>query len=370
MVRKLFQWQLCVYSLILILSCSRTGPTIKHEELFFLDLGVMGDELDFFERDGTLFFDRKIDILMRDGLFYISNPSLGKIMKFSNYGDILSLIYNEHYNLPFKKNDSNYRVTTWNFQNVGLMAVDSDGAIYVDDRIEVDADLLGPVAFDRVILRFNSNGEYTDFLGQEGKNTSPLPFISELKITKDDDLIATTRNQEDWEIYCYNNAGDLLYPAIILPTSLVRAEDDPSITFAINTIKTDVTGEFLFISAAGLAENKTEVLPRMFVYDIKQRKILRSFLFPLGKLGQGFDLIGSDLNRHLYFVKDIIRNSEQLGYELQVVDSYGNVVRNAILTNQLKEPPISTSMSVSMDGIIYAIFAYRFGAEVVWWRQM
>lgn len=362
----------CLWSFLLILhlSCSRSGPAIKHEELFFLNLGVMGDELDFFERDGTLFFDRKIDILMRDGLFFVTNPSLGKVMKFSNYGDILSLIYNEQFNLPFKKNDLNYRVTTWNFQNIGLMAVDSEGLVYVDDRIEVDADLLGPLSFDRVILRFNGNGEYMDFLGQEGKNSSPLPYISELKTTKDNNLIAITRNQSDWQIYCYDKSGNLAYPVVIIPTSLVQQQSDPNVKFEINSVVPDVTGEFLFISAAGLAENKTEVLPRMFVYDLAQKEILRSFLFPLGKLGEGFDLIGSDLSQQLYFVRDVSRNREQLGYELQVFDTFGNVVKTAMLTNKLKESPISTSISVSPDGIVYALFAYSFGAEVVWWREI
>ena len=359
-----------VCTLVSLLGCSGKGPAIKHEELFSLNLGVMADELDYFERDGTLFFDKKIDILMRDGIFYISNPSLGKVMKFSNYGDILSLIYNEQSNLPFKKNDLGFRVTTWNFQNIGLLAVDDEGGMYVDDRIEVDADLLGPIPFDRVILRFDSNGEYIDFLGQEGKNTSPLPFITELKTTRNNLLMAVTRDQDTWKVYAYDSQGDLAFPAISLPASLVHPDDDPDITFQVSRITPDTTGEFLYISAAGLTKSKTEVLPRMFLYSLAENKIIRSFLFPLGKLGEGFSLIGSDMAQNLYFTRDLVKNGEQTGYELQVLDSYGAVIRSAMLMHELKEPPISTSMAVSEDGIVYALFAYSFGAEVVWWRPV
>lgn len=349
-------------------NCKNKGPAIKHEELFTLNLGVMADELDYFERDGTLFFDKKIEILMRDGLFYITNPSLGKVMKFSNYGDILSLIYNEENNLPFKKNDLGFRVTAWNFQNIGSIAVDEEGYIYIDDRIEIDADLPGPVALDRVILRFDNNGEYIDFLGQEGKNSSPLPFITTLKTTKNGLLTAVARDQEFWKIYVYNRRGESEFPVITLSSALTYPEADPDITFRITGITPDANGNFLYISAAGLTKTKTEVLPRMFVYSIKENKIIRSFLFPLGKSGEGFTLIGSDLMKNLYFTRDLVKNGEQTGYELQVLDHEGALIRSATLTHQMKEPPISTSISVSDDGIIYALFSYSFGAEVVWWR--
>ncbi|MGL4524594.1 MAG: LIC_12708 family protein [Spirochaetia bacterium] len=358
-----------IYCLLSVLACSGPSRTLKKQDLFSLSLGVMEDEIDFFERDGTLFFDRKIDIFMRDGLFFVTNPTLGKVMKFSSYGDILSLIYNERYNLPFKTNDQIYRVSTWGFQNIGHLTVDSQGNLYVDDRIEVDAESLGMVTTDRVILKFNSNGEYEGFLGQEGKNGIPLSYILGLETTKDDALVAVTRSEKSWNIYIYEKDQSLRFDPIEIATSIPSPDGNADLVFQINAIKADRNARYLYLSASGIVAGVSEILPRMLIYNIEKRRFEGNFLFPLAKQGKEFEFLGCDNEDQLYFVRDISKTGAHLAYELQILNTQGVMLESILLASDLKEPTISTNIKVSADGIVYALLTYGFGLDTIWWRH-
>lgn len=56
-------------------------------------MGKAEDQIDLIQLPGMPFKERS-RIVMKNGLFYISNGNTGKVMEFNSYGDILTLYYN------------------------------------------------------------------------------------------------------------------------------------------------------------------------------------------------------------------------------------------------------------------------------------
>ena len=70
---------------------------MEREDLFHLKYGSFEDELNlsrFYEKEENV----ASQIFMKDGFFYISNSEAKKVMKFTSFGDLLSLYYNPDFN--------------------------------------------------------------------------------------------------------------------------------------------------------------------------------------------------------------------------------------------------------------------------------
>jgi hypothetical protein len=188
----------------------------------------MEDQIDLFNLDGDR-SKQKTDIAMRDGLLYISNGNGGKVVRYNSYGDLLFMIYNEETNptpLTLKPNtDSQGIVTRWSFpyprSEPGLITVDSRKHIYVEDRAEEGAssfDVENRALLDRVVLHFNIDGLFVNYLGQTGVGGTPFPTIIGLYTSVQNELAVVCRLPTGWNIYWFDAGGSLLY--------LVQLEND------------------------------------------------------------------------------------------------------------------------------------------------
>ena len=77
-------------------SCAgRESPSVamKREQLFSLGYGPAEDQLDLFQMDRAQ-STQKTCLTMREGIFYIANGAGGKVVRYSSFGDPLSMIYN------------------------------------------------------------------------------------------------------------------------------------------------------------------------------------------------------------------------------------------------------------------------------------
>jgi len=72
---------------------------VDRQNLFRLDIGKLENQIDLFGLDQSPVM-LKTRIAMRDGIFYISDSKAQKVMKFTSYGDLLSMIYNQETNPP------------------------------------------------------------------------------------------------------------------------------------------------------------------------------------------------------------------------------------------------------------------------------
>ena len=87
---------LCVVAPIFYNSCAPSespSVAVKRERLFSLGYGPAEDQLDLFQLDGSK-ASLKTCMTMSEGIFYIANGAGSKVVRYSSFGDPLSMIYN------------------------------------------------------------------------------------------------------------------------------------------------------------------------------------------------------------------------------------------------------------------------------------
>ena len=202
----------------LISGCNRSAkiPQVEREDLFTLDIGKLEDQIALFNLEGDQGI-RRAGITMRNGLFYISDGNQGKILRYNSYGDLLFMIYNEETNPPpltLKPLTEGSVVTRWAvpypLQEPGEITVDSRKHIYVRDRLPYERhsfDTESKALLDNVILHFDEDGRFVEYLGREGVGGSPFPNIEALYVSLKDDLAVVCRLPTGWNIYWYDSEG-------------------------------------------------------------------------------------------------------------------------------------------------------------------
>jgi hypothetical protein len=201
--------------------CSRQEiDSIAREDLFTLEIGRMEDQLALYSLEGDRGLSR-VGLTMRDGLFYISDGNGNKIVRYNSYGDLLFMIYNEESNpapLSLRTNiDENVTATRWAFtyplREPGRIVVDSRKHIYVEDRLPDDRhgyDSEGRALLDSVVLHFDQDGRFIEYLGQGGIGGGPLSRIAGLYTSVRDELVVVCREAAGWTVHWYSANGDML----------------------------------------------------------------------------------------------------------------------------------------------------------------
>ncbi|MDR0496029.1 MAG: hypothetical protein LBH42_00275 [Treponema sp.] len=202
-------------------ACSKTTkvPQVEREDLFSLYIGKIEDQIAF-----NLGGDHGINrsgIVMKDGLFYISDGNGGKILRYNSYGDLLFMIYNEDTNPPpmtLKPLSEGNLVTRWAVTypllEPGQITVDSRKHIYVRDRLPYERhsfDTETKALLSNIILHFDADGKFLEYLGREGIGGSPFPIIDGLYTSLRDELAVVCRLPDGWDIYWYNAEGVFLF---------------------------------------------------------------------------------------------------------------------------------------------------------------
>ena len=215
-----------VLSLILFFAlfsaCQARAPItqVEREDLFTLQIGRLEDQLALFDLDGDRGL-RRANIAMRNGLFYISDSNGGKILRYTSYGDLLFMIYNQDINPPpltLRPLSDTHLVTRWAvphpLREPGKITVDSRQHIFVRDALPYDRHSFDPESralLNNVILHFDADGRFVNYIGREGIGGSPFPRIVGLFTSAGDELAVVCRVLAGWEIYWFSPEGILLF---------------------------------------------------------------------------------------------------------------------------------------------------------------
>ena len=242
----------------ILLSCDQSGQIrfVQREDLFNLDIGIMEDQLALFNFDGTRGM-RRTDIAMRDGLFYISDGNGGKILRFNSYGDLLFMIFNEETNPPpltLRPLVEGSLVTRWAVSHPllepGKISVDSRNNIFVRDRLPYERrgfDAETGVLLDNVVLHFDADGRFVDYLGREGIGGTPFPRIEGLFTTLDDELVVVCRLPTGWNIYWFDSEGFFLFVVQLENDAIPIPPDREDVVPSLDTISVGLHARRLFI---------------------------------------------------------------------------------------------------------------------------
>ncbi len=383
--------------LLFLFGCREKGvEEIKKEVLFSLEFGKLENQIDLFQLKGRV-FNSKNRVFMRDGIFYIANGNSNKIMEFSSYGDLLFLLYNPKINPePFmlkREINPNERTTKFavpfDLEGIGDIVVDSRNDIYVENKIGRDRwvkDKKKGIILNRVVSHFKKNGEFINFLGQEGIGGTPFPFIEDLFLVNENEPVVVTRDPLNWEVFWFYDSGDLRYHVVLNENSF-REKAESDVKYEIEKVVPDCSNFKLYIvvsSYRDIIDPSTKVRSgierrgaSIYEFDLVNQHMKSLIVVPTSgvkkeKIGEkeveipapSYEFFGITNDRIFFFLKydDLNR------YTLLTIDEKGETVEKRVII--LDDSQLAFKyLRLSPEGIIYGLIADEKKASVVWWRS-
>ena len=393
--------------IILSFSCSRnqTISTIREEKLFTVNYGKYENELYLFNLSNLGQINTKL--YMKDGFFFISDDNAKKIMQMTSYGDLIGIIYNPETNpepsfLRKIQNSGNsnsdltqQKTTTQTaqkhlFNKLSNIAVNSDKNIFVVDQISEERqeqDLQTKTILKEVVLRFSNDGKFIDYIGQEGPGGTPFPFIKDIFVTKNNELIVTCVINDGHEVFWFSPSGFLKYTIPIKTESIPLIQKDElensEVFITIDKIIPDYTKQKLFIKTdyhktvidteanvqSGIEYFQTLLHP----LNVENGQYEESLVIPpyedivtdgFSKLtyNTSFDFLGVTESGWFFFIAP-----DNTGYVIQMIQPNGQrIIKRHLDYN--RDKTVYLNFSLSDEGIISALLATTEKAQVVWWR--
>jgi len=380
------------FAIVQLVSCGNNRvDTIQREDLFYLEIGPMEDQIALYRLDGTRGI-RTICFSMREGLFYISDGNSGKVVHYNSFGDLLFMIYNEDTNpapLTLRTNISeDEHATRWAFtfplEEPGWITVDSRKHIFVEDRIPYHQQFNDPETrawLDGIILHFDQDGRFIHFLGREGIGGSPFPRIVGLASSVRDELAVICRVPDGWEIYWFSPNGNLLF-LVKIPSNMIPAHPDmPEAHGVIDSITASIDSRNLFIKvdysrdtldqSTNIRTGSIPVSSFIWTLNVEDGSYTSFVEVPLFELLEG----GRPSNFHVFYsMLGAARGGRTLLY-FPIDEGYALLYVNLNNRNQRRgmiyispEERIFNDFYLSPEGILCAMLVDNYRINMTWWR--
>src|SRR5574344_735002 len=211
----------CVAAVAMLLNgCanSKVVSTLEKDMLFTLTYGNFEDQINLFDLAGV--GEINTNIAMKDGFFYIANGESKKIMETNSYGDLRSLYYNKDTNpapsfiQSGKTAGATQKSIVYPFNEISGIAVDARKYLYVVDVLPLErqeVDDATKQVLSQIVLRFDGNGSFVDYIGRQGPGGTPLPYIKNIYTTDNNELVVVCRVKDGFVAYWYAMTGYLMY---------------------------------------------------------------------------------------------------------------------------------------------------------------
>jgi len=389
---------------VLVVGCQkREIEELVGTELFSLSMGKLDNQIDMFPAaNGSA--EKKTSVCMRDGWFYIANGAASKVMVFSSYGDLISLLYDARTNprplfadsqpeMPAtapRDQVSTRTAVAYPFLDLGEIAVASDKTLYVEDSVpeaKIVKDSDHGVLLTRVVLRFDRRGKFAGYLGQEGLGGTPFPYIMALHVTTSNQLVVVARLPQSWEVFWYSSEGTLLY-RVEIDGAHLPATELKGVTPSLVKIVPDLRNPFLYLvvylyreaaedQSHSSAAQGSSVVARVFRLNLRTRQYDSSIELPRNpprKETSGLttqeipsppsDLIGVSASGYYYLLGFADSNL----YSLQILDPAGRVRAQRYIVIEDSELTFR-DLRLSQTGLVYGLLVDQTTAHVIWWRS-
>lgn len=385
---------LCVSLVTLFAGCSRSSgvASLEKKEIFTLDYGNFENQLNVFDISGVN--DINTSLVMRNGFFYVMNAEARKIMEMSSYGDLITFYYNPQYNKsPSYADDTNAKASTrraveYEFNELASITVDSRKHLYAVDKLPLDRqeqDSENRQVLSQIVLRFDSEGKFIDYIGQQGPGGVPFPFIKSIHATNNDELVVIAYSNDSYIIYWFSSDGYLLYKVPISNQNIPSPYGDDSVRnwHSVGNIVPDYNSRMLYLKIDYYSSYVDEAshlqsginFNGSYVYSLNVED--GRFGEPLEILpyteqnAAGFsnehyeipyDFLGVTENGWLFFIINT-----DYGFNIQMIQRDGQRILKRNLPVNRKDI-LYYSLDLSNTGILSVLFVRNDKAEVNWWR--
>lgn len=400
----------CIYKLILFFilgafvslffGCKKRASdvaVIQENTLFSLPYGNFDGEINLFSmRD---IGDISTTLVMQDGFFFIVNGESQKILETNSYGDLLAVYYNKaHYEqagntLPDAPSSKGL---WWPVGGEGAQflwsgkcaiggAFDNKLRFFVVASVPKGKSLHSKddnLQLQQVIVVIDpKDGETPNsfIIGQEGVKGSPFPFIKNIFVTENNELVVVAVTNEGLEVFWYSVDCELRYKVVL------KKQDIPHATGSIvmlDQIVSDPYSDKLFIKVdyymphieadtlqqSGIDYTETLIYP----FDVKEA--LFGDPVPIPPFTQGvsqgkdlssvyklpYDFLGVTKNGTFFFITTTVE-----GFNIEAVHGASVAKRNFLIDH---DDVLYYSFHLAKSGIVSALLAYKERVDVVWWR--
>jgi hypothetical protein len=382
---------------VLAFSCQRSQriPSVTREDLFSLDIGRMEDQIALYNLEGDRGV-RRADLAMRDGLFYISDGNGGKILRYNSYGDLLFMIYNEETNPPpmsLKPLREDTVLTRWAvsypLHEPGEITVDSRKHIFVRDRLPYERHSVDPESralLDNIILHFDADGRFVEYLGRDGIGGNPFPKIEGLFSSQRDELAVVCRLPTGWNIYWFEADGRPLFVVYLKNESIPVPPDRDMVIPSLDSISVAPDARKLYIKVdyyRDIFDESTNTRTGnepdssvIWVMNAETDSWEKTVEVPF------FEYTSTEQNRRvtsrmLYSLLGVIRDGKiflsfpvEEGYSILLLtpDPGSGMEQQPGFIQVRNEELQFNAFDLSADGILSALLVDEWKARLVWWR--
>jgi hypothetical protein len=382
--------------LFLFGSCSdERVPSVARENLFTLEIGRLEDQIDLFNIEGRRSIP-KTALTMRDGLFYISNGNGQKIVRYTSYGDLLFMTYNEETNplpLTLKTNTEDGGVVTrWAYayplREPGAIAVDERKHIYAGDRLPYERHGYNTETrslLDSLVLHFDEAGRFVEYLGREGIGGTPFPRINGIYTSIRNELAVVCRHSMGWNIYWFDPDGTMCYLIPVRNDAIPIPQDRPGTQPQVDTIIAAPDKRQLFMkvdyyrstydestSIRSGAEPDSSVV---WIMDVETGAYTDTIEVPFFEADSRQNR--GQTEKLFYSMLAVIRGGrvflsfpQEGGYSLLILgkDTGGGLVQRRGFIQVDDDELEFNAFNVSEDGILSGLLATEWEVRLAWWR--
>lgn len=376
-------------------SCSKSKviASLEEEQLFSLQYGSFENQINLFDLADV--GEINTTMAMENGFFYIANGESKKIIETNSYGDLLSVYYNEDSNPApaFAEESKNAGATkmsiAYPFNEISTIAVDNRKYVYVVDKLPIERqerDSETQQLMSQIVLRFDGEGKFVDYLGQQGPGGTPFPFIIKIYATDNNELVVVCKTGQGMIVYWFSTAGYLLYTVPFDPKNIPNPYQGKTQTdnwFTVDNIIPDHSKRTLYVKVdysasyvdaasrvqSGIDYEETLLYPLSVedgTYDnpITIPPYTEQVVSGLSSVSYDipYDFIGVTDSGWFFFLV-----STENGYTVQMVQPNGQkILRRALRVDHSK--CLYNTFSLSDNGILSALFAQKDKVIVDWWR--
>ncbi|HSV97486.1 MAG TPA: hypothetical protein VLM75_11220 [Spirochaetota bacterium] len=315
--------------------------------------GVMMD----FNESGV--FNQSFTVRVFDGKIYTADNMLKRLQVLDRGGDPLLVIGPR----VSREDAGDVKQSSFNFSVIGVMAVDSRGSIYVQNRLMPSGGAMRSERGEEIdfspsyILVFDKSGGLMHTIGQKGSPDIPFYYIEDIQIDRHDRLFVVSRSFDTWSVYRFDNRKRNFY--INLGAQDFReTEKGETYTGRIEGIKTFSSGEDFLVSVAYYHGSRFKYR-KIYNYSVERgRKEERSTITIPDPKNELFNLVD---DKHL-----LLWNVEGAKIKFAILNLDGNVINNVLV--QMKDNKFYEDIFADENGQLYSAHVSRKDVEVMEWK--
>lgn len=386
------------FILIMLFSCviQERSPM---EVLFKTKIGYAESELGIIAKDGAVKTD-SIITSYKNGFFYIADSINNKIIRTTEKGEILLIIYNPDFNPTFKptvtKNISNDETVVfvkmykdYPVYNPTAICADIDKNIYFVNnlpsykKIDEDGSFLS-----QMILKFNGKGELEYELGKQGIGTMPFGYIESIATDEKENLIVQENCTNGIIIYKFTKEGILEKEVKITKADIPLTTKENGYLLEIIDLKIGYFENDIYLTCQFVKEVKE--VPALSKYEAVYEKVMKYSLatakferlllkitpqyFDLTKVSNNSEIkdlygdkqkvvrptetfIGMDEGYNMYFSqKDVMLSTSNRNNEILYIYTNNGRLLNNIYVNYKSDIIYASTLFFSPNGRVYSYY--------------